>query len=310
MVAAQKPGIFPIAVDLAELVALSNNARQLQLRPRVIRARQGGQYISRMRGRGMEFDESRPYQPGDDVRNIDWRVTARTGKTHSKVFREERERPVLVSVDGRQPMFFATKGRFKWVQAARLAGLLAWTTHQAGDRIGGEIHTEDGFAEFRPRRGKPAALRFIKSLADIDAVVGVAADAPPSMTNVFRRMRRTAHPGSLVIFISDFRGFDEASERQLARIARHNDVLLLHVYDWLEASLPQQGHYRLGDGSRILELDTGKAALRDSYHQQYLQRIARLQKFCRQQHMTWLQCATDDDPVVVLHSVFGKGNGS
>ncbi|WP_456416102.1 DUF58 domain-containing protein [Thiolapillus sp.] len=298
-----------VTVDLAELVALSNNARQLQLRPRRIRARQGGQYISRMRGRGMEFDESRPYQPGDDVRNIDWRVTARTGKTHSKVFREERERPVLISVDARPPMFFATRGRFKWVQAARLAGLLAWTAHQAGDRIGGEIHREEGFSEFRPRRGKQAVLRFIKSLADADVPAGANA-VHPGMEKVFRRMRRTAHPGSLVIFISDFRGFDEASERQLARIARHNDVLLLHVYDWLEASLPQRGHYRLGDGKKTLEVDTGKAALRASYHLQYQQRIERLQKLCRQQHMTWLQCATDDDPALVLRNVFGKGNGA
>jgi len=297
-----------VAVNLVELVALSNNARQLRLRLRVARARHGGQYISRMRGRGMEFDESRLYQPGDDVRNIDWRVTARTGKTHSKVFREERERPVLISVDARQPMFFATKGRFKWVQAARLAALLAWTTHQAGDRVGGEIHAENGFAEFRPRHGKQTVLRFIKSLVDVGLSAGVDA-APLSMEKVFRRMRRTAHPGSLVTFISDFRGFDDASERQLACIARHNDVLLLHVYDWLEASLPRQGRYRLGDGKKFLELDTGKAVLRANYHQQYQQRTERLQKLCRQQHMTWLQCATDDDPAAVLRGVFGKGTG-
>jgi len=297
--------VSPVSVGLAELIALSNSAHQLQLRPRVIRARQGGQYISRMRGRGMEFDESRPYQPGDDVRNIDWRVTARTGKTHSKVFREERERPVLISVDARQPMFFATRGRFKWVQAARLAALLAWTTHQAGDRVGGEIYSEQGFTEFRPRRGKQSVLRFIRSLSD--AVFRPVAEAgDPSMEKIFRRMRRTAHPGSLVIFVSDFRGFDEASERQLARIARHNDVLLLHLYDWLEASLPQRGHYRLGDGERTLELDTGKAALRSNYRQQYHHRVGRLQKLCRRLHMTWLQCATDDDPATVLRGIFGK----
>jgi uncharacterized protein (DUF58 family) len=297
-----------ISVSLAELVAMSSKAQQLRLRPKVIRARQGGQYISRMRGRGMEFDESRPYQPGDDVRNIDWRVTARTGKTHSKIFREERERPVLISVDARQPMFFATRGRFKWVQAAQLAALLAWTTHHAGDRIGGEIFAEDEFTEFRPRRGKQSVLRFVRSLADAEASAPSDA-AVHSMEKVFRRMRRTAHPGSLVIFISDFRGFDEASERQLARIARHNDVLLLHMYDWLEASLPQRGHYRLGDGTRTLELDTGKASLRNNYQQQYQQRVARLQRLCRQQRMTWLQCATDEDPVSVLRRIFGKEGG-
>lgn len=294
-----------VSVSLGELVALNNGARRLQLRPRFVRAGQGGRYISRMRGRGMEFDESRPYQPGDDVRNIDWRVTARTGKTHSKVFREERERPVLISVDARRPMFFATRGRYKWVQAARGAALLAWTTHQAGDRIGGEIYTDTGFTEFRPGRGKQAVLRFMNSLADANADAR-AENTITTMENAFRRTRRTAHPGSLVVFISDFRGFDDASERQLARIARHNDVLLLHVYDWLEASLPDKGHYRLGDGKKTLELDTGRASLRSSYQQQYERRIASLQMLCRQQHMTLLQCATDDDPASILRSVFGK----
>ncbi len=300
---AKSMDVSPVSVGLGELLALSDQARQLQLRPRVIRARQGGQYISRMRGRGMEFDESRPYQPGDDVRNIDWRVTARTGKTHSKVFREERERPVLVSVDGRRSMFFATRGRFKWVQAAHLAALLAWTASQAGDRVGGEIHWETGFHEFRPRRGRKSVLHLLKALVSHASVDQAAS---PSMEKVFRRMRRTAHPGSLVVFISDFRGFDEASERQLARIARHNDVLLLHIHDWLESRLPAGGHYRLGDGEQIIELDTRRPELQQRYHGNFEQRVAHLRSLCRRLHMTWLQCATDDDPLDVLRSVFGK----
>ena len=303
MSAVQPVPVSPVSVDLSELASLSNQARQLQLRPRMIRARQGGQYISRMRGRGMEFDESRPYQPGDDVRNIDWRVTARTGKTHSKVFREERERPVLISMDGRRSMFFATRGRFKWVQGARLAALLAWTATQAGDRVGGEIYREDGFEEFRPRRGRKSVLRLLKAL-----VTHTAADAaaPASMEKVFRRMRRTAHPGSLVVFISDFRGFDEASEKQLARIARHNDVLLLHVHDWLESRLPADGRYRLGDGEQIIELDTRRADLQQRYQGKYEQRMAYLRRLCRQLHMTWLECATDQDPAEVLREIFGR----
>jgi uncharacterized protein (DUF58 family) len=203
-------------------------------------------------------------------------------------------------------MAFATRGRFKWVQAARLAALLAWTTHQAGDRSGGEIFTENSFTEFRPRRGKQSVLRLIKALATHKPEAVTEQTDEQSMEKVFRRMRRTAHPGSLVIFISDFRGFDEASERQLARIARHNDVLLLHIYDWLESQLPAGGNYRLGDGTRIVELNTRKAQVVQQYHSRYEQRIAYVQKFCRQQHMNWLQCATDEEPLDVLRTVFGN----
>jgi len=297
----QQPAV--VSASLAELIRLSEQARQLQLRPRQVRARQSGQYVSPLRGRGMEFDESRPYQPGDDVRNMDWRVTARISKPYSKMFREERERPVLIGVDARAPMFFATRGRFKWVQAQRLTALLAWTALQGGDRIGGEIFSEAGFRELRPRRGKGALLHFLKALADQPRAV---AARPVSLSEPMRRMWRTAHPGSLVVFVSDFRGFDGPAERQLVRIARHNDLVLIHVYDWLESRLPSEGFYRLGDGERIVELDTDRRQVREEYHRHYQARVERLEQLCRQHRMTWLQCATDQDPLEVLRKVYGR----
>lgn len=297
----------PVSIELGELIRLNDAARQLRLRPKLVTARQSGQYLSRLRGRGMEFDESRPYQPGDDVRNIDWRVTARIGRPFSKLFREERERPVLLSVDARAAMFFATRGRFKWVQAARLAALLAWTAQQGGDRVGGEIFQGQSFIELRPYRGKAAVLHFLRVMAAVSAPS--VADPDPSLQQPMRRIRRTAHPGSLVVFVSDFRGLDEVAERQLARIARHNDVLLLHVHDWLESRLPQQGVYRLGDGRRVIELDARQRKLQEGYQRRYHSRVKRLQKLCRRLHMSCLQCATDEEPLAVLRGVYGKGLG-
>ncbi len=293
-----------VSATLPELIGLGLQARQLHLHPRSIGARQGGQYVSRLRGRGMEFEESRPYQPGDDVRNMDWRVTARTGKAYSKVFREERERPVLLSVDARASMWFATRGRFKFAQAQRLAALLGWTAMQGGDRVGGEVFNDQQHVELRPRRGKHSVLHLLNLLAA--QMQSEQMFTGFSMQAVFKRMRHMAHPGSLVVFISDFRGFDEASEQQLARIARHNDVVLLHVYDWLEQQLPDSGFYLLGDGQRRLTLNAGKAALREQYHAGYERRIERLQTLCLRQHMSWLQCATDDDPADVLRGVFSR----
>ena len=303
MNATQLHDVSPIRSSLPELLGLSRQARQLQLRPRAIGARQAGQYVSRLRGRGMEFEESRPYQPGDDVRNMDWRVTARTGRAYSKVFREERERPVLVSVDARASMWFATQGRFKWAQAQRLAALLAWTAVQGGDRIGGEVFSDEQHVELRPRRGRQSLMHLLKVLTEQQP--GEDAEMT-SMQPVFRRMRHTAHPGSLVVFISDFRGFDQAAQRQLARIARHNDVLLLHVYDDLEARLPPRGFFRLGDGRNILELDAGKKTVRTAYQQDYQLRIAGLQELCLHQHMSWLECSTTDEPFDVLHQIFAR----
>ena len=125
--------------DLRDLMSLARAAMHLPgWHDRAKRQTQGA-YLSALRGRGMEYDESRPYQAGDDIRTLDWLVTARTGKPHTKLFREERERPVIVAVDYRPAMFFATQGSFKSVQAARCAALLAWRAAQQGDRLGGFI---------------------------------------------------------------------------------------------------------------------------------------------------------------------------
>jgi uncharacterized protein (DUF58 family) len=200
-------------------------------------------------------------------------------------------------------MFFATRGRFKWVQAQRLTALLAWTALQGGDRVGGELFSETAFRQLRPRRGKASLLHFLKALADQPRS---EERRLRSLAEPMRRMRRTAHPGSLVVFVSDFRGFDETAERQLVRIARHNDVVLIHVYDWLERQLPTEGFYRLGDGERIVELEVGRRQVRLEYHRHYEARVTQLQNLCRQHQMTWLQCATDEEPLEVLRKVYGR----
>lgn len=158
-------GAEAVQVSVASLIGLAHAARGLSLHRGDVRARRSDVRRSLFKGRGMEYDESRLYQPGDDVRHLDWRVTARTGKPHTKLFREERERPVFLWVDCRAPMFFATRGRFKSVAAAQIAALLAWSAVHDGDRIGSVIFTEGTHREIKPQRGKTGALRLFRELA-------------------------------------------------------------------------------------------------------------------------------------------------
>ena len=130
--------------------------------PRVRAVAASGGHLSPYKGRGVEFDESRPYQPGDDLRTIDWRVTARTGKPHTKVFREERNRPVFVWLDLRRPMLFATRGAYKGVRAAEMAALIAWSAVANGDRLGGLVFSETQHHELRPALGLRSALRLFQ----------------------------------------------------------------------------------------------------------------------------------------------------
>ncbi len=191
-----------VSVTLKALIDLAKPAAGIKLRHVSSRSRQSGNYLSRFKGRGMEFDETRLYQPGDDIRSIDWRVTARTGKTHTKVFREERERPIFISVDNRPAMHFATRGVFKSVLAAKLAALLAWTAENHDDRIGGQVFSDNSCYELKPQNGKHGVLKLFNALVKTHGLTGYAV----TFEHALARLTQHARPGSMVYIISDFRG--------------------------------------------------------------------------------------------------------
>jgi len=312
----RKPSVADdiVRVNQSSLIGLNRDARQLPLSSVSIRAQFNGQYLSAFKGRGMEFDESRPYQPGDDIRAMDWRVTARTGKAHSKIFREERERPVLLWVDYRQAMFFGTQQHFKSVLAAKIASLLAWSAAHHGDRLGGLIFSDSGSSnshtELRPARGKSASLHFIKQLAQHPAWdehsqhnsdAQIAAEA-------LARLQRVSKPGSLVFLISDFRNMDELAWSRLSQLGRHSDVVLISIHDPLEEQLPPAGIYKISNGDTELNLNTYNKKQRLQYHQRYLQQQSQLQNKCRKLGMHYLNISTADNYLTALQQGLGLTN--
>src|SRR5215831_5840844 len=144
------PGVY---VDLEELIALEYGGRKVSFLPRQpVHSLLSGRFASRMRGRGLNFEEIRDYRPGDDIRSIDWKVTARLRKPHVRVFNEERDRPTLLVVDQRLSMFFGSRRAMKSVTAAEAAAISAWRVLGAGDRVGAIVFNDREIAEFRPRR--------------------------------------------------------------------------------------------------------------------------------------------------------------
>ena len=285
-----------VSVSLKTLIDLAKPASSLNLNHTQFRSSQSGGYVSRFKGRGMEFDEARLYQPGDDIRSIDWRVTARTGKTHTKVFREERERPVFISVDNRLAMHFATRGVFKSVLAAKLAGLLAWAAEYHGDRIGGQLFSEHECRELKPQNGRHAVLRFLNALVKPQNPI----DKEFTLDQVLARLNQHARPGSLVYIISDFRGINDQAETHIAKLSQHCEVVIIFIYDPLESSLPTKGRYRFTDAERDVVIDASDQERILSYQQRFVQRQQRLELLAKKRGLVFIQCSTLEDPVHCL----------
>jgi len=298
-----------VRVRQSTLIGLNRDARSLPLFSNSVKAQMAGGHLSAFRGRGMEFDESRPYQPGDDIRAIDWRVTARSGRTHTKVYREERERPVLLWLDLSISMFFGTQNCFKSVLASRLAALLAWSSVQHGDRLGFLIFSETGHIESRPAGGMRSALHFIQQLVAHKAWERAAhpQQEQDAGLKALTRLRQVTRPGSLVILFSDFRFITAACRSQLVELSRHNDVVMLHTYDPFEQNLPPSGYYRVTDGDNNLDIDTSSRQIRDQYQQRFIDQQEALTRLCNELKLFHIDISTDADMLTQLKSGLGLG---
>lgn len=264
-----------ILPDLAELLALRGAAQGLSLHGRrTARATVLGAHSSAQRGRGLEFQEVRPYVAGDDPRNIDWRVTARRGRPHTKLFREERERPVWLLVDLQPGLFFGTRRQLKSALAVRTAALLAWVASLGGDRVGAVI--AHGAAQTRIL---PARARQTGVLQLLDALLQSQPRAPgqPSplaMEEALRALVPLARPGNLILAISDFAGLREEAGSLWSTLAAHGDLRLFWVTDALEEEGLPNGRFRAGLPGRLRLLDG--ARVRERWRQAWREREARI----------------------------------
>jgi len=274
------PGVY---TNLDDLIALRHRAFGFSLLPRQpVHSLLAGRHASRLRGRGLNFEEIRHYQPGDDIRQIDWKVTARTRKTHSRVFTEERERTTLLLVDQRVTMFFGSVQNMKSVTAAEAAALAAWRVLAQKDRVGALVFNDSEIVEIRPQRSQATVMKILHAVLQQNHALSVTAgtQANPGMFNeALRRCGRLARHDGLVCIISDGTGEDEETRRLLTGIVRHNDVLFAFVHDPLEADLPAAGPLVFGDGVQQIEVDTDDRGFRERYRIAFAERRAAGRKF-------------------------------
>lgn len=295
-------------VALDELIALAAVAHGASLaRTRRTPALRSGTSTSRWRGRGVDFRESRIYQAGDEIRHMDWRVTARSGKPHTKLFEEEREQGLLLALDLNPGMRFGTRVRFKSVQAARAAALLAWMGAAAGDRIGALGFGGGIDAEVKPASGRRGVLRVLRALRDWDHA---AVDAGAPLSQGLQRLRRLLRPGMRLVLLSDGFCGDAETERLLPQIANRHEVALVLLRDPLELAPPPPGRYRVrvGEASRLL--DFADARVRAEWVAGFAQSRARLCGLCTRLGIRIVELDANADPRRALAPLVARSRRS
>lgn len=286
----------PASTSLDELLQLRRAAQALQrkVRKKSIAPMNGGS-VSRRLGRGLDFAEVREYQPGDDVRMIDWKVTARSGKAHTKLFVEERERPVLLLVDFRTAMRFATRGMYKSVLAARLAALIGWNAVNVHDRVGGFVFTDNWHQEIRPQAGRRGLMALFRAIHQSQLRTPTAEGG--QLAKSLSRLRHGVHGGSTVVLLSDFQGFDDSARAALGSVLQTLDILAVHVCDPLDFTLPKPGQYPMrgsaSSGGEQWLLSIESDVQRENYQQQFLERQRNLKSLFTHNNHRYIVARTD-----------------
>tara|TARA_B100001094_G_scaffold330839_1_gene397152 strand:+ start:421 stop:1347 length:927 start_codon:yes stop_codon:yes gene_type:complete len=227
-----------------ELIACQQLAVALPKTKYRMKAGQAGTRHSRFKGRGMEFAEVRLYQAGDDVRSIDWRVTARTGKTHTKLYNEERERPVLLVADLGQQSRMGSQLLFQSVQIAHICATLSWHAMLQGDRIGIVTTNAHQHRESKPRSRRCGVSEVLQNLLTTYNDLSTSPDITSAdyLSQALQRTRKLAKPGSLIWLVADGTQVNQACFEELSQLKRHCEVAMVIVSDPLrrgEVQLPK-----------------------------------------------------------------------
>lgn len=298
-----------IHVSLAHLRGLQGAARGLSFLPRQPSASVlNGRHASRLRGRGLNFEEMRNYLPGDDVRSIDWKATARTGTPHVRVFTEERDRPALLVVDQRMSMYFGSQLNMKSVTAAEAAAIAAFRILDAGDRVGGIVFDNDNEVEYVPKRSRRTAYALLESIAEMNSALHAdkrATPAPGELNSVLGSVARIAHHDHLVLVFSDFDGIDDMTKRRLSGIATHNDVLLFLVHDPLSDRIEAGERTVVGDSRMQAEVDLGAESTRAAVSGFTRQRLEQIYRWQSEINLSVLPLSAGEETLPQIRRLMG-----
>jgi uncharacterized protein (DUF58 family) len=296
--------------ELESLVALQFKARGFSfMRAQPVHSLLAGRRASRMRGRGLNFEELRGYVPGDDIRAIDWRVTARMPKPFIRVYTEERDRSTLLLVDQRMNMFFGSRVSMKSVVAAEAAALTAWRVFQQGDRVGALVFNDQGSEEIRPHRSRATVLRILDAVVrqnrELRSENRVQRDASRLNVQLRKAVQLCRHDG-LVVIASDFDGADGTTRDLLSDLAQNNTVVAMLTYDPLAVKLPPAGQLVVSDGELQVEIPFGHNSVRKSILDASDRRIRHILAWQKELRIPVMPLSTAEDVAGQIRRLMGQ----
>lgn len=302
-----------VYVSVAQLMALKFKARDLSF---LARQPQGsilaGNHASRLRGRGLNFDELRRYQPGDDLRHLDWRASLRTGKPVVRTFTEERDRPALIVVDQRMSMFFGSQRSFKSALAAELAALAAWMVFNAGDRVGGLVFNDQRIDCIAPLRSRKRVEALLSRVAQQNQALNAAnpdAEDEDQLDKALQRCLALAGHDHLICIVSDFAGAGERTLQLMRQLRAHNDVIALQVYDPLALKLPSDGRLLVTQGQLQVELAVEKRSVHQPLGDYLGGRLKDVATLLRRSQVPLMMFSTAEEAHAQLRAELGKSAG-
>lgn len=308
MVDKTSQGIYATLDGLMKLRSLSQGFSFLP--KQAVHSLLTGQKASKLRGRGLDFEELRHYLPGDDVRNIDWKVTARMrGEAHVRVYTEERDRPCLLIVDQRINMFFGSKLNMKSVTAAETAAIAAWRAVDMKDRVGALIFNDQELREVRPSGSKKNVIQILKQIVTLNNSLSVnnsQTQSPEQLNRVLKKAASLTNHDYLVVLISDLHGSNSQTKRLLSQISQHNDVIIGFVHDSMERELPNLKNLAISDGELQLVLEADQKSLATKFTEFFDERVAAAHALLLSRKIPLLSLNTDKPTLAQIRSALGR----
>lgn len=317
----QQPNLPPHATGvrlcLDELLYYKNHAHAWLSPKKSLWSQLNGEHQSRRLGRGMDFAEVRQYQAGDDIRAIDWKVTARTGEPHTKLFTEEREQSMILYVDLSYSMRFGSQLLFKSAQAAHLASLIAWLCVAQKDRIGAVIHNGLDLIEIKPTARNQGALHVCYELIKANnAAIDAQQNQDPkashrfAMQDILKTIQRLSPKGSDLVFLSDFPQLNPENVSLLNQLRQHNRMQFVHFYDPLEQGETQfRGHEYVSDSQTTSWLNFGQQRIRQELNQHWFEHQKMIESICMKSAIPYRTLSAAKPLLAELATPYGGQHG-